>query len=244
MQVLFAKRRFGFANRNGGRHCCQPPLRRAKDLPVFALGSNARRFPNPLSILAHQLRRRFLSGIPLFREALLTYPATWPEGSLVVRSAWPGKDRDPNQNRPMFHGPSWETPYRVPLRSPDPLSPRGGRQPGSRVARQEDFSSGASSRLAPERTRKSTPIACRRRSVLLSRSRPFRSCRFSGETGTSAPITPAPCTWPPSRKSEKYHSRPVDNGDIGNNRGTFPQRLKSPCFSCRFVPPALPRDRA
>jgi hypothetical protein len=22
-------------NRNGGRHCCQPPLRRAKDLPVF-----------------------------------------------------------------------------------------------------------------------------------------------------------------------------------------------------------------
>ena len=23
-------------NRNGGRHCCQPPLRRAKDMPVFA----------------------------------------------------------------------------------------------------------------------------------------------------------------------------------------------------------------
>jgi len=23
------------AKRNGGRHCCQPPLRRAKDLPVF-----------------------------------------------------------------------------------------------------------------------------------------------------------------------------------------------------------------
>ncbi len=24
-------------NRNGGRHCCQPPLRRAKDLPPFAI---------------------------------------------------------------------------------------------------------------------------------------------------------------------------------------------------------------
>ena len=24
-------------NRNGGRHCCQPPLRRAKDMPVFGL---------------------------------------------------------------------------------------------------------------------------------------------------------------------------------------------------------------
>src|SRR5438105_7231209 len=25
--------------RNGGRHCCQPPLRRAKDLPVFVTWS-------------------------------------------------------------------------------------------------------------------------------------------------------------------------------------------------------------
>src|SRR3954462_7812363 len=25
----------GVLKRNGGRHCCQPPLRRAKDMPVF-----------------------------------------------------------------------------------------------------------------------------------------------------------------------------------------------------------------
>src|SRR4051812_24758889 len=30
------KRKLSSANGNGGRHCCQPPLRRAKDMPVFA----------------------------------------------------------------------------------------------------------------------------------------------------------------------------------------------------------------
>jgi len=99
-------------NGNGGRHCCQPPLRRAKDMPVFVRPGP--RSPKGLvprfSILAHQLRRRFRSGIPLFREARLTYPTTWPESSLVVQSAGPGKDRNPNQNHPIFHGPSWEIP--------------------------------------------------------------------------------------------------------------------------------------
>jgi len=45
--------------RNGGRHCCQPPLRRAKDLPVFA-GRFGRSLPTS-SILAQQLRRRVRS---------------------------------------------------------------------------------------------------------------------------------------------------------------------------------------
>jgi len=117
------RRRFGacpWPQRNGGWHCCQPPLRRAKDLPVFVTWSheNPKAPMNPLSILAHQLRRRFPSGIPLFREARLTYPTTWPEGSLVVRSAWPGRDRNPNQNHPTFRGPSWGNHSCVPLRSP------------------------------------------------------------------------------------------------------------------------------
>src|SRR3954447_24872848 len=53
----------------------------------------------------------------------------------------------------MFRGPSWEILYRVPLRSPSPSSPKR-LEVRSRVARQKDFSSGASSRLAPKRTRK------------------------------------------------------------------------------------------
>lgn len=77
------------------------------------------RLTYPLSILAHQLRRRFPPCISLFRGARLTYSTTWPESSLVVRSARPDWNRDPSQNRPMFRGPSWETLYRVPLRSPE-----------------------------------------------------------------------------------------------------------------------------
>ena len=109
------------AHRNGGRHCCQPPLRRAKDMPVFVTWSpeNPKAPKNPLSILTHQLRRRFRSGISLFREAWLIYCTAPPEGSLVLQPAWPGWNRDPNQTHPIFRGPSWETLYRVPLRSPE-----------------------------------------------------------------------------------------------------------------------------
>jgi len=42
--------------RNGGRHCCQPPLRRDLGLPVFA--RERPRGPAPFTILALQLRRR------------------------------------------------------------------------------------------------------------------------------------------------------------------------------------------
>jgi hypothetical protein len=51
-------------NRNGGRHCCQPPLRRAKDLPVFMVLIPKDRF---LEIQVHQLRRRFPSDNSLRR---------------------------------------------------------------------------------------------------------------------------------------------------------------------------------
>ena len=63
--------RFISRNGNGGRHCCQPPLRRAKDLPVFVTWSseNPKAPMNPLSILAHQLRRRFSPCRSLVRGA-------------------------------------------------------------------------------------------------------------------------------------------------------------------------------
>jgi len=46
---------------------------------------------NPLSILAHQLRRRFPSCSSLLRGARLIYQTTWPEGSLVFRLARPAE---------------------------------------------------------------------------------------------------------------------------------------------------------
>ena len=41
---------------------------------------------------------------------------------------------------------------------------------------------------------------------------------FRLEAGTSVPITLVRCTSNPSRGSKKCGNRPVDNGDIGNNR--------------------------
>jgi hypothetical protein len=142
------------SKRNGGRHCCQPPLRRAKDMPVFVTWSseNPKAPMNPLSILAHQLRRRFPPCRSLFRGARPIYLTAPPEGSLVFRLARPGCDRSPIQNRPMFHGPSWGNHSCVPLRSPN------SEEPGSRVAQETIPSSGASSRLAPVRTRKFCPL--------------------------------------------------------------------------------------
>jgi hypothetical protein len=64
----------------------------------------------------------------------------------------------------------------------------GSEKPGSRVALEAIFSSGASSRLARDEP-ESSSHSCRRRSVLLSLPRPSCRCRLSGETGTSAPIT-------------------------------------------------------
>jgi hypothetical protein len=89
---------------------------------VRNLVDRTRRLTNPLSILAHQLRRRF------------------PSTSRSPEGFYP----------PTFHGPSWDDLYRVPLRSPHPDSPQGG--PGDAGAASRDrkiISSGASSRLAP-----------------------------------------------------------------------------------------------
>jgi hypothetical protein len=175
---------------------------------------------DPLSILAHQLRRRFPSCISLFRGARLIYSTTWPESSLVVRSARPGWNRDPSQNRPMFRGPSWKTLYRVPLRSPS-SSPPKRLEVGSRVARQEDFSSGASSRLTPTRTREfpSLPAGGDRTFGHLPRS--SCPCGPSEEAGTAVPITKSPCTSRPSRGSKIFGNKPVDNGDSGGNSWNF-----------------------
>jgi hypothetical protein len=132
----------------------------------------------PLSILAHQLRRRFPSCRSLFRGARLLYSTALPGGSLVFPVARPGflKTADLKisslsaPKRLMFRGPSWIDHSRVPLRSPYPT-----RRSGSRVALEKIDSSGASSRLDPKRTRKFFSLSCRRRSVLLSPAAFFKS---------------------------------------------------------------------
>ena len=92
--------------------------------------------PDPLSILAHQLRRRFLSHSSLVRGAnrptrLRGPRVRWsfdPSGLLLNLDP---KTEIRGENRPMFHGPSWVDHSCVPLCSPQ--IPRR-RQSGNRVA--------------------------------------------------------------------------------------------------------------
>ena len=97
------------------------------------------------------------SGVASDRTALSEekpdfYWTALPEGSLVFRCPASSKTEVFAQNRPIFRGPSWVDPSRVPLRSPS------SEEPGSRVALEKEDSSGASSRLAPDRTRKFFPL--------------------------------------------------------------------------------------
>ena len=106
-------------NRNGGRHCCQPPLRRAKDMPVFGLPG-----PAPRKVW-HPASRSWLtsSGVAFHRTALSEekpdfYSTALPEGSLVFRCPARLKTEVFAQNRSMFRGPSWGNCSCVPLCSP------------------------------------------------------------------------------------------------------------------------------
>jgi len=79
-------------------------MRRAKDLPVFVTWLKPEG-PNPLSILAHQLRRRFRSNNSLLRGARLAYrTATRRIAFPSARPAWP-KSKPSNFPRPFLGRP-------------------------------------------------------------------------------------------------------------------------------------------
>ena len=106
----------------------------------------------PLSILAHQLRRRFPSCSALLRGARLFYSTAPPEGSLVFRPARPGTPEISDPKTEPLSGPKPPDVLRPflgkPLLRPASLTeiPKNSR---NRVAREATSSSGASSRLAP-----------------------------------------------------------------------------------------------
>ena len=153
------RRRAAAPNRNGGRHRCQPPLRRAKDLPVLKTHSEE----HVIQALAHQLRRRFPSNHSLVRGASIFYSTALPEGSLVFQSSRLTRRSKPSDVPRPFLGRSL-------LASRFAFSPRKGSKP--RRAR------GRSTLPAPlpdwpRKVPRELHIACRRRSVLPSPSAPF-----------------------------------------------------------------------
>jgi len=193
----------GTPNRNGGRHCCQPPLRRAKDLPV----SKTRSEEHVIQALTHQLRRRFPSNHSLVRGASIFYSTALPEGSLIFQSPRLTRRSKPSDVPRPFLGRSLLRPAL--LFRPKTSEPRRARGRSTLPAPLPDW---------PRETPREFLIACRRRSVLPSPSASLLAVAgLPVEAGTSVPITCLQCTSAPSRKSEKYVIRPVDNGDIGNN---------------------------
>jgi hypothetical protein len=213
------------------------------------------RTTDPLSILAHQLRRRFPSCSSLVRGANLTYLTAPPEGSLVFQSDRPAET---SIRRPSFRRkpPDVLRPFLGnPLSRPASLTflvlseEIGGREPRRATGRflfRRLFPAG------PEKNPKVLPMPAGGDRSFCRLPRP--SCRFrpSGEAGTSVPITWSPCTSVPSRKSKKCGEKPVDNGDIGNNsRNSVTNRPMSPDSrlarvwrGCCFVPLRLPRPSA
>jgi hypothetical protein len=77
-------------NRNGARHCCQAPLRRAKDLPVFATLISQPEGPKirPRSwltssgVVSHRggPKTRFLVRFGSRKSFASQFPSAWPEG--------------------------------------------------------------------------------------------------------------------------------------------------------------------
>ena len=193
--------------------------------------------PNPLSILAHQLRRRFLSNRSLLRGARPVYQTARPEGSLVLRSVRPAFEPDPkptSQRKPSdvlrpFLGRPLLRPALL-LTDPKTASkPRRARGRSTLPAPHTDWQ-----RFRP----KSFNIACRRRSDLWSPAASACRCRPSERPG------------PPSRSPEDHaHVRQVAKaknwvrslwitGISVTTVGTLSRTAKSAGTGCRsFRPP-------
>ena len=129
-----------------------------------------------------------IEPLPPCGGARLIYSTARPEGSLVFRPVRPAmetkvlKPKPSGQSRPMFCGPSWVNPSRVPLCSPH-------RNASNRVALEKIDSSGASSRLAPKRTRRLSPLPAGGDRTFGHLPLPSCPCGPSGEAGTAVPIT-------------------------------------------------------
>jgi hypothetical protein len=125
-----------------------------------------------------------------------------------------------SQSRPIFHGPSWVDRSFVPLCS-------SVRRLPSRVALEEDQLFRRLFPTGPELLRRVSH--CRSAEIGPSVTLRFllSLAGLPVEAGTSVPITLEQCTSPPSRGSEIYVLKPVDNGDIGNNSGNLAESPQS-----------------
>jgi hypothetical protein len=212
-------------------------------MPVFLglVRLNPTTHTNPLSILAHQLRRRFPSNSSLRRGARPIYPTARPEGSLVVQSFRPAfgsrflRTVLRGENRPMFHGPSWGNHSCVPLCffGTEVLSETASRE--RRIS-----SSGASSRLAPSPPRRSSTL-------------PAGRDRYLGRLPLHPAVAGSPKRLGPQSRSPIHNALGARVGEAKNVvkslwitgiSGTSRGRFQSERFGCLKGAALLPRPSA
>jgi hypothetical protein len=229
-------------NRNGGRHCCQPPLRRAKDMPVFVTWSTSafrpsltrsRSWLTSSGVAFHRTAPSFeepdrstrLRGPKVRWSFDLSGPAFWDRS--------PSKPKPSSVPRPFLGRPL----SRPALLTDDPKTTR------SRVALEEDNSSGASSRLARSEPEGSSQ-SCRRRSDLWSPA--ASACRFRLLERPGPPSRSPKQHAPLARVGEAKNEGLIlwITGISGTTFGTFLDSPNPPRFGCRSVLPGLPPGRA
>jgi hypothetical protein len=193
----------------------------------------------PLSILAHQLRRRFRSDNSLLRGARPTYLTTWPEGSLVFRSVRPAFETRIRRSLFPAKPSDFPRPFLEQLLLRPALLTKFRRTREPRRARDiclfRRLLPGWP-RQEPEGSSHCLPAEI---GPLVTAASSCR-CRPSDEAGTAVPITHAPCASHPSRGSEKCGTKPVDNGDFGNNNWIDADST----LGCRSVLVSLPHRSA
>ena len=136
-----------------------------------------------------------------------------------------------SQNHPVFCGPSWVNHSCVPLRSPGFT-----RKSGSRVALEKIDSSGASSRLAPKRTRKLFPLPAGGDRTFGHLPHPL-AVSGSWRGRDRRPDHPSTMHLDPESGKQKMWVDPVDNVDIGHNRGNLFAISKSAGHRLPFCSP-------
>ena len=163
---------------NGGRHCCQPPLRRAKDMPVFVTWSKTRRprpaldpgSPAQASLSIRQLpRERSQTDLPDCAARRFAGHSIHPACSKSIRN--PQLAKTTRCSTALLGTIS--TASRFAHRNSEEL--REPRRTTGRLSLPAPHT-----RLAPNQNPKALPIACRRRSDLWS---------------PAAPVLPLPAFW-------------------------------------------------
>lgn len=187
-------------NRNGARHCCQAPLRRAKDMPVFVtLIQRTRR--SQKSVFDPGSPAQASPPIEFVRKDFIR-----PIRPLLERSFRFGGLRLPPEgfSPPMFRGPSWAGSLSR------GLSPWGGNRPRKSEVQlfRRLLPTGPEIRSLRHRPEgqfslKPHSIACRRRSVLPSSPHPLAVAGLPMRRGLPSRSRIDTCTTIPSRAKRK-----------------------------------------